>query len=644
MFRSDFRGYIGSNHFRVASVQWVNRTMERRDEMKRGGFFHEMRRRRVWQVAGAYVVLGWVIVEIVLETFPLLGFPDWVPMVAVVVAYVGFPVTVLLAWVFDITPQGVVLTPALGSDSTGDEAPPARVVVQPRPALLAGVFGAGMVVALVAAGAYSAIHPEAQVRPETIQAIAVLPFADLSAERDQQHFADGMAEELINRLGRIGELRVAARTSSFEFKGTDATLSEIGRRLRVDAVVEGSVRRDGDRLRVTVEVVDVATGFQVWSERYDRTVDDVFAIQDDISGAIVDALRLHLMPEATRLAGGTESLRAHDAYLLGLARWHRRTEADLLRARDYFRQAVAEDENFALAHAGLALTYATLPVYSDIPAGEAIEEGYGAAARALALNAHLAEAHAAIGQIAQGLEWDLPAAEVAYRRALEAQPSYATAHQWYAETLLMLGRLGEARREADRALELDPLAVAARYVRAYLLVVERDFDGARSAFLRMLEESPDFRFGQVGLVLLCMAAGCSDDAVAAARLAYPAPVAEAIVQVLGARSDPSLRPAALAALRSLHGEHSAVELALFHAALDDRDGALALLARGYQARGDPAFPLFLVHPLLDGVREDPGFRRIADAIGIEAPAARLAIRAPSGRQRLEPNASLRSGA
>jgi adenylate cyclase len=592
--------------------------------MKRGGFFHELGRRRVWQVAGAYIILGWVGVEIALETFPLLGIPDWVPQAVVILAYVGFPVVVVLAWLFDITPQGVVLTPKLSQDPADDEGRPVRVVVQPRPALLAGVFGAGMLVALVAFGAYSAFNPVGGVRPEQIQSIAVLPFSDLSAGQDQQHFADGIAEELINRLGRIGELRVAARTSSFEFKGGGATLSEIGRRLNVDAVVEGSLRREGDRLRLTVELVDVATGFQIWSERYDRTIDDIFAIQDEISAAIVEALRLQLMPEASRLGAGTANLRAHDAYLLGIARWHARTEQDLLRARDYFLQAVAEDEDYALAHAGLALTYAVLPIYTDVPPDVAMEEGYAAAARALAQNAHLAEAHAAIGQIAQVLEWNLVGAEVAYLRALEAQPSYATGHQWYAETLLIMGRLAEAGRAIDRALELDPLSVAARYVKAHLLTVERDYPRARAGFLRMLEQNPDYRFGQAGLVLLCLAADCPGDGARAARVAYPAPLADAILRVVTARSDRAARPGALAGLRGVRDQLPPVHLALYHAALDDRAEALRILDEAYRARMDPLLPLFLVHPLFDGLRGEPRFREIVESIGVEAPGARLA--------------------
>jgi TolB-like protein/tetratricopeptide (TPR) repeat protein len=480
-------------------------------------------------------------------------------------------------------------------------------------------------VALVVAGAYSVLAPVERIRPEAIEAVAVLPFTDLSADQDQQHFADGVAEELINRLGRIGDLRVAARTSSFQFRSASGNLEEIGRRLNVDAVVEGSIRRDGERLRVTVELVDIVTGYQIWSGRYDRTVDDIFAIQDEISAAIVDALRLHLGP-TDRLGAGTENLRAHDSYLLGLARWHGRTEQNLLRARDYFRSAVAEDPDYALAHAGLALTYAVLPSYANYPVELALEEGYASAARALALDPHLAEAHAAIGQIAQSLEWNLVAAEVAYRRALEHNPSLATGHQWYAETLLIMGRLAEARREIDLALELDPLSVAAQYVKAYLLLVERDFGGARQGFGRIAENHPEYAFGQVGLVLFCLLADCPDDAADAARVAYDGATAEAVLQVIAAKSDASLVPDALACLQGVRPTLPPTHLALYHAALGDGAGAVSLLEEAHQTRSDALLPLFLIHPLFDGIRRDTRFMRIADAIGVEAPASRLAGR------------------
>ncbi|MEJ2501773.1 MAG: hypothetical protein P8177_00410 [Gemmatimonadota bacterium] len=572
------------------------------------------------------MLVVWMGVEIVLETFPLFGFPDWVSRAVVILAFVGFPVTLLLAWVFDITPEGVVRTqsvedPRPESDRSAVPSDPERVVIQPGPTRLAGVFGAGIIVALVGFGAYSVINPGAALQPASVQAVAVLPFSDLSATGDQGYFADGVAEELINRLGRVADLRVAARTSSFAFRGREAGLDEVAGELGVDAVIEGSVRRSGDQLRVTVELVDVDTGFQIWSESYDRTVDDIFAIQDEIAAAIAEALQLQLAPGASALRAGTENVRAHDAYLLGLARWHARTETDLLRALEYFEQALAEDASYAPAHAGLALTYAVLPTYSDIATDVAAERGSQAAARALALDAQNAEAHAAIGQIAEGLEWNLDAAEIAYRRAIESQPSYATAHQWYAEALIVMGRLEEARLEIERALAIDPLSVASREVLAYLQLVRHDFSAAHQTYARLVADAPRSRAGQLGLLRLCLLTDCPDEAEAAALEAYPAASAAAIVAVVRAVADPTLRAGALEGLTELDGTVRPAELALYRAVLGDREGALDRIEQAYREGVDPRLPVLLVHPLFDAIRREPRFVAVADALAVEAPLA-----------------------
>lgn len=595
--------------------------------MQGGGFFSELQRRRVWRVAGAYILVVWMAVEIVLETFPLFGLPEWIARVVVVLAFAGFPVTLLLAWVFDITPQGVIRTPsyddaasenAASENAAVDRSLPERLT---RPVHMAGVFGAGIIVALVGFGAYSAFSPRTMVEPSAIESIAVLPFSDLSQNGDQGYFAEGVAEELINRLARVGDLRVAARTSSFSFRDRDVGLDEIAARLAVDAVVEGSVRRSGDQLRVTVELVDAATGFQMWAEKYDRTVDDIFAIQDEIATAIVDALQVHLAPGASTLRAGTDNVRAHDAYLLGLSRWHARTRGDLLRALDYFEEAIQQDGSYAPAYAGIALTYAVLPVYTDTPAEVAAERGSQAAARALALDAHNAEAHAAIGQIAQGLEWNLEAAEIAYRRALEFQPNYGTGHQWYAETLLMMGRLEEARIEVERALAVDPMSVAARKILAYLQMVRRDFTQARATYTRLTTEHPQYEPGQTGLLQLCLAADCHREAESAARAAYPPNVARVILQVIAADRTPARRDAAVAALAELDGVMRPAELALYHAALGNRTGAIERIEQSYDLGEDPFLPLLLVHPLFDPLRREPRFTEIAGALAVEAPLA-----------------------
>lgn len=605
--------------------------------MRVQNFLAEMKRRRVWRVAGAYVVVVWMTLEIALTSFDVFGFPQWVSTLAVLGAFLGLPVALTLAWAFDITPEGVVRTPAAvdtgeggaggGAEAVQDRAPVAGpgVVVQAAPSTgrLMGVFGVGILVALVGFGAYAHYGPggAARTTPAEIQSLAVLPFLDLSAAQDQGYFTDGVTEELLNRLARVPELQVAGRTSSFAFKGTTLGLKEIGQRLNVDAVLEGSVRREGDRVRVAAQLTDVASGFELWSETYDRAVGGILEIQDEIANAIVDELRLQLSPSGAEALVGTESVKAHDDYLLGLARWHRRTPSDLEKALSYFQSAVQEDPNYALAYAGLAQTYAVLPFYSDMPRTVAASKANEAAAHALALDAHLAEAHAALGQIAQALEWDLAGAELSYQRALEFSPGYATGHQWYAETLLMLGRLRQAHTEIDRALALDPLSPAAQFTRSYLLSVEHDYADADAAYDRLLQRAPDFVPGWMGRLLTALAAGRWATARQAVPGAYADPAVRSAVQaVVDGLESPAGRPAAVAVLDDLGAAMPSTQRGLFYAALGADDAALRMVEQAFVEGQDPNLPFYLVHPLFDRLRDQPRFRAVADALGTEAPA------------------------
>lgn len=616
-------------------------------------FLAEMKRRRVWRVAGAYVVVVWMTLEIALTSFDVFGFPHWVSTLAVLAAFLGFPLTLALAWAFDITPEGVVRTPALpeggegasagaagmgggaagaaaSTVGAGGGAGPAGVVVNAAPSTgrLVGVFGVGILVALIGFGAYAHYGPGRAARgsPAEVQSLAVLPFLDLSAAQDQGYFTDGVTEELLNRLARVPELQVAGRTSSFAFKGTTVGIKEIGQRLNVDAVLEGSVRRDGDRVRVTAQLTDVASGFELWSETYDRAAGGILEIQDEIANAIVDELRLQLSPSGAGELVGTESVKAHDDYLLGLARWHRRTAADLEKALSYFQSAVDEDPNYALAYAGLAQTYAVLPFYGTMARSEAAENANAAAARALALDAHLAEAHAALGQIAQALEWDLAGAEASYRRALEFNPGYATAHQWYAETLMMLGRLRQAHTEIDRALALDPLSPAALHTKAYLLSVEHDYAAADSVYDQLLRRSPDYVPGWTGRLMTALAAGNWAAARVAVPGAYADPAVRSAVQtVVAGREDPPRRAAAVAALDGLGAALPSAQRGLLYAALGENEAALRMVEQAFVEGQDPNLPFFLVHPLFDGLRNQPRFRAVADAVGTEAPASRDSV-------------------
>lgn len=609
---------------------------------------HELKRRRVWRVAGVYAVAAWVAVQVAATVFPLLEL-EWAATLVVVLALAGFPVAVGLAWVFDWTAAGVRRTGALrdavstspstpassarraSNDVEPVHVPGAAIAVPGTAARTAGeahanrralgFFGVGILVALVGFAAYATYQPFQPGAPsEPIRSIAVLPFVDMSAAGDQEYFSDGVTEELLNRLAQIEDLHVAARTSSFAFKGKNEDVAEIGRRLRVQAVLEGSIRRDGDQVRITAQLIDARTGYHLWSSNYDRAVTSIFAIQDEISTAIVDALEVQLGGSANGGGPGIRSPAAHDLYLRALARWNVRTDPALRDALDLFARAVAEDSTYARAHAGLAMTYALLPTFGDFPHDEALAHGAAAAARAIALDATLAEAHGALGQIAQTFEWDLLGAERAYERAVTFNPAYATGHQWYAETLMMLGRIDSASAEIRRAIELDPLSAAALAVQGYLELLRGDTGAALATYRDLVRLFPDFALGRTNLLLACLATGRFDEAASLIARTAPGPDAAApMMRLVGGLRDPATRPDAVAAALELERALPPAQTALWYAAVGERERALANLERAVTERRDGNLPFILLHPLLAGLRSEARFQAIADDVGVVLP-------------------------
>lgn len=605
--------------------------------------FAELQRRHVLRVIGAYAVAAWVLVEVYTTVQPiLLEQHEWTSRFVVILALLGFPVVFALAWVFDITPDGVRRTLPLAAPptQTGD-APQAAVGGVGRgvglharqhtlSARATGFFGLGILVALVVVAAYAGYHNDARgvnaAEAAPIESIAVLPFLDMSPGRDQEFFSDGVTEELLNRLARVPDLRVAARTSSFAFKGSSQDIREIGRRLGVQSVLEGSVRREGDRLRVSTKLIDVTTGYQLWSDSFDGEATSVFDLQDDIASAVVDALRQRFAaaPEAGRR--GTSSVRAYELYLLGLKRWNGRNDRDLRQALVYFRDAIEEDPRFALAYAGLAQTYAVLPAHGPYPVDSAAILGSAAAAQALAYDASMADAYAAMGQIVQNFEWDLSSAEGYYRRALRYEPGNATTHQWYAETLMLLGRYDEAETHVERVLASDPLAPAALFVDAFLKLVRGRSADALATWRDIVRLHPDYAFGVAQHAFAAMAAARPDEAAQSVeRLGsftpQDAPVYAALAAALredaeGAPHRPA-RDAARSALRRADG-FAPSERAAWHIALGEADAALAALEQGFAQQTDANLPYMLVHPLMAPVRDRAEFRQMVTQLGLVA--------------------------
>ncbi|HEU4588024.1 MAG TPA: protein kinase [Gemmatimonadales bacterium] len=453
---------------------------------------------------------------------------------------------------------------------------------------------------------------------------AVLPFTDLSPAGDQEYFSDGLTEELITALSQVPGLRVAARTSSFQFKGTNTDVRTIGRQLDVGAVLEGSVRRSGDRLRVSAQLVSAKDGYQLWSESYDRNVADVFAVQEDIARAIASALRVRLAPKAdaslsSRPTGGVET---YELYLKGRFAWNQRTDRSIPEAARYFEQATTRDPRFARAYAGLADAYILLPSYSGASPDTAWPKAKAAAARALALDSTLAEAYTSLAYGTMLYEWDWVQAEDLFKRALAADPSYANAHHWYADFLAGRGRLDEALREMRRAAQLDPLSrIIAAEVAWVLYTMHRD-DEAMAELDRALRLDPNFSQNYMVRGFIQTHQGRYREAIASFRRAID--LGGTFELLSGALATAYVgsghRDSALALLRDME-RRSAKEyvppfaFAIMYTALGRKTEAFEWLNRGIDRR-DSFLPENVSDPLLDSLRGDPRFAEVARRMGI----------------------------
>jgi TolB-like protein/Tfp pilus assembly protein PilF len=317
---------------------------------------------------------------------------------------------------------------------------------------------------------------------------------NLSADKEQEYFCDGMAEEVINALSQIEDLRVVARTSAFSFRGKEIDIREIGRKLNVQTLLEGSVRKAGNRVRITAQLIKVEDGYHLWSERFDRDLADVFAIQDEISLAIVDKLKVKLLgnEKERMLKRYTQNLEAYDLYLKGRYHWNRRMPEALKKAMSHFEQVIRKDPDYALAYAGLADCYSMLAQVYALPSKEAFPKTKAMAKKALELDETLAEAHTSLAFALGCFDWDWAGAEREFKRAIELNPNYATAHQWFAMVLVKLCRTSEALKEIHKALELDPFSLIINTSAGFVYLFAGLEDKAVEQAEKVLDMDPTF--------------------------------------------------------------------------------------------------------------------------------------------------------
>ena len=414
----------------------------------------ELKRRRVFRVAAIYGIAAWVITEVSATVFPALFVPDWAITFVVVLLITGFPIAMILAWVFDIEPGGVVRTAVEAGSQSIVESHRGRAVYT---ALL--VTGT---VLLTLALYHFGLKGYGWIAQNQQSSIAVLPFENISNDPGNDYFSDGISEELLNLLAKIPNLQVAARTSSFAYRGEKVDAREVGRNLGVDTVLEGSVRWSGDdRIRITAQLIDVSNGFHLWSETYDRDLKDIFEVQDDISRKIVDALKIELVGEqqpalaATLNAPPTGDLQAYQYYLEARHKWRQRGERSLTDSIELFQKALALDPSYARAASGLAAAYVVIAGYSDLPGAEGQRLAQEAVYKALMLDETLAEAHSVLALInVEKMNWS--DAESDFYNAISFDSNDATTHQWYSYLLIRTGRLQKALEQALEAHRLEP--------------------------------------------------------------------------------------------------------------------------------------------------------------------------------------------
>src|SRR5437764_13685929 len=424
-------------------------------------FFAELSRRNVYKVVVAYAIVGWLVVQISSTVLPTFHAPEWVVQTLVVLVALGFPIAVVIAWAFELTPEGLKRTEDVDRATEKRGKSHAWIYVV--------AIGAAISIALFLLGRYTATNTGSAARTEAVtgssipqKSIAVLPFDNLSRDPDNSFFAEGVQDEILTRLAKVADLKVIARTSTQKFKSAPTDLREVAKQLDVANILEGSVQKVNDQVRVNVQLINALTNAHLWAEIYDRKLSDIFAVQSDIAKTVADTLQAKLTGSEKQMiaAQPTTDTAAYELYHKGRSLWERRSGDNIPKAIAFFEQAIARDPNYALAYAGLSNAYILLPFFAGADRREAYSKAKEAALQALRLDLNLAEAHLALGKVLFFSEIDLAGAVREYKRAIELKPNDADAHHWYGnDTLCGLGQFEEAIVEARRSVELDPLSI-----------------------------------------------------------------------------------------------------------------------------------------------------------------------------------------
>jgi TolB-like protein/Flp pilus assembly protein TadD len=584
-------------------------------------FFGELKRRNVYKVGVAYTVVAWLLMQIASQIFPFFEIPNWVVRLVILFLVIGFPIALIIAWAFEVTSEGIKRTEAADAAGLGSHGGTWIYVVLIAAALSVGLFFVGR---------YTAGHATARPASEELRrgkqsevataapnkSIAVLPLINESGDPKDEYFSDGLSEELIAALAQITGLKVIGRSSSFRFKDRKEEPRAIGEKLGVSTLLDGTVRKQGDRVRIVAELVSAADGIQLWTRTFDRELKDIFAVQEEIAKAVAESLKVKLFgtqENPSQIA--TNNVEAHNAYLQGHFHFLRRNADDYRKAISYFDRAIELDSNYALAYAERAEAWTMI---GDLTGQRptAYPKARSDAERAVAIAPDLAEARAALGWVRFFGEWKFADGLRELKRAKELSPTNPTANDLLARVIVYLGRIDEAERQAREAVELDPLSVATQFNLARVLFFAGKFDEADAAGRKVAELQPSSSSSHRWQVLVAFQRGDGETALREAQL----------------EPDDGFRSFELALAYHVLGDRKQADTALADLIAHARDGFAYQIAEVYAVRGqaDKAFEWLqislddhdggtlglAVDPLLRGLRDDPRYKNLLAKLGL----------------------------
>ena len=582
--------------------------------------FVELKRRNVFRAAAFYAASAWLLVQIATQVFPFFHISEWVVRWIVVAAAIGFPFAMMFSWLYEWTPHGLQRESEVAANESVT-----RESGKKLDRWIIAILVLAVVLLLTNQFVLHRDEKRADIAPVaeiSAKSIAVLPFDNLSRDPDNAYFAEGVQDEILTRLAKVADLKVISRTSTQRFKSAPADLREIAKQLGVTHILEGSVQKAGDSVRVNVQVINALTDVHLWADTYDRKLTDIFAIESEIAKNVTENLKARLNDRAEEVlaARPTENPEAHELYLKGRYFWNRRSTASLRKAGDYFQKAIDLDPKYALAYAGLADVHSLVPVYAGTAPQDDVPKALAAARKAVDLDDRLAESHTSLGN-ALVSSVQLKAAEAEFRRALELNPNYATAHQWLAECLFGQGRFSESLAENERAHELDPLSLIINASYASSLAGAGRYEEAVQQARKTLDLDPELVPGHEILGQIYEDEGKLNEAIieySKANELGPTPSNFAMLAHAYAKTGRMGETRKiLDKLTDLSAQQyvGAYPLAVIHLALGEKGEALRLLEQSFVERDillQGLYGSIKIDKRLDPLRHDPRFQKLVE--------------------------------